>query len=416
MFILMVILTGCSAIIQMLMSRLNENIQRARRNERDYFEENRKLNLLQSSLEQRIQERTAELETANRNNLRRARQFEAVAQAASAISNIQNLELLLPQITKVISQQFGHYHTGIFLLDPARQYAVLRAANSAGGQRMMDREHKLRVGQTGIVGYVTASGLPRIALNVGEDAVFFDNPDLPTTRSEIALPLRISGEIVGALDVQSEEENAFKPDDISALLTLADQVAIAIQNTRTIDQARKSLAEAQSAHAESVQQAWKILQPQSSRLGLQWIGSTIKHTEKPVDERALKKVLEAGKTVLPPGRVGDLTLPVRLRGKVIGVLNLRNNDHRLWSDDEVDLVEAIAERLSLAIESASLLRSAQNRAEIERMTTEITAKIGSSTRFDTILQTAAEELSLALGGTDVLVQIDPYAFNPEGRE
>lgn len=408
--ILPVVLLGCASIIQLLMNRLNENIMKARKSEQRYLAENQALSELQTTLENRVAQRTIDLEKANRNNERRARQFEAVAQVSAIISNIQDFETLIARITQVISEQFGHYHTGIFLLDEAREFAILRAANSSGGQKMLARNHKLQVGQTGIVGYVTATGRPRIALDVGADAVFFDNPDLPGTRSEISLPLLIGGQIMGALDVQSERENAFSTDDITVLETLANQVSIAIQNTRTIEDARKSLAEAQSAYSESVQQAWKVMRPQSFGAGLQWSESTVKPLENQLQEAHVQNTFANGVTTLPGDSSGKLAVPIRIRGQVIGVMSLNNNTNTKWTSDDVDIAEAVAERLSLAIETATLLRTTQQRADIERITTEITSKISSSSRFDTILQTAAQELSKALGGSDVLVQIEPAAL------
>lgn len=405
-----VLLIGCTAIIQLLINRLNENIDKAREGERSYIEENRKLTELRSTLEERVSNRTMELEIASKTNERRARQFQAVAQVAKVISNIQDLETLLSRIAEVISQQFGHYHTGIFLLDNAHEYAVLRAANSPGGRKMLAREHRLLVGQTGIVGFVTATGQPRIALDVGADAVFFDNPDLPNTRSEIALPLRIAGQIIGAIDVQSEEEYAFKQDDIAALSTMADQVSIAIQNTRTLEEAQKALVEAQSAYGETAREAWNVMRPQTIGIGLQWADSAIKPLEKPLEEELIRSAVDQGKTVVSPGQTANLAIPIRMRGQVIGVMSLMNKSRHPWSEDAVDIAEAVAERLSLAIETASLLRTAQHRADIERITTDISTRIGSSSRLETILQTAAQELSRALGGSDVLVQIEPVAL------
>jgi GAF domain-containing protein len=408
--ILPVLLLGCSGIIQLLMNRLNENILRARQSERNYVTENQALAELQTSLENRVAQRTLELEKANRNNERRARQFEAVAQVSTIISNIQDFETLIVRITQVISEQFEHYHTGIFLLDESREFAILRAANSMGGQRMLARNHRLQVGQTGIVGYVTATGTPRIALDVGTDAVFFDNPDLPGTRSEIALPLMIGNQVIGALDVQSEKENAFSTEDISVLGTLSNQVSIAIQNARIIEDARKSLAEAQSAYSESVQQAWKVMRPQSMGSGLQWSESTITRLENQLTDEHIQNTFRQGSTTIASDASGKLAIPIRIRDQVIGVLSLNNKNGSKWSDDDVDIAEAVAERLSLAIETATLLRTTQQRADIEKITTEITSKISSSSRFDTILQTAAQELSKALGGSDVLVQIEPAAL------
>jgi GAF domain-containing protein len=408
--ILSILLLACAGIIQLLITRLNENIQRARKSERIQAQENRELTELRSSLEERVRQRTQQLASANNSIARRARQFEAVAQVANVVSNIRDLESLLPKITQVISQQFGHYHTGIFLLDEAREYAVLRAANSPGGMKMLARQHKLLVGQTGIVGYVTATGQPRIALDVGADAAFFDNPDLPNTHSEIALPLRVSGQIIGALDVQSEQENAFSNDDFAALSTLADQVSIAIQNTLTLEEARKALLEAQTAYGESIRESWKVMRPQSIGMGIQLSSSAIKPLEKPLEDDHVKKAMAQGKMEIPAEKAGNLAIPIQMRGQVIGVMSLKNNEQRDWTEDDIDIIKAVVERLSLSLETASLLRTTKHRADIERVTTDISSKISSSSRFETILQTAAQELSRALGGSDVLVQIEPVAL------
>ena len=207
---------------------------------------NRELETLSGNLEQRVNERTAELEIANQQVERRAEQFEAIAQVSRIISSIQEQEELLPRITRMISQYFGFYHVGIFLLDENKQFAVLRAANSEGGERMLARKHSLEVGQTGIVGYVTSTGNPRVALDTGADAVYFDNPDLPETHSEMALPLKAGGQVIGALDVQSTEPNAFTQEDVNILSTLADQVSTAIQNARLYDESREALAQAET--------------------------------------------------------------------------------------------------------------------------------------------------------------------------
>jgi GAF domain-containing protein len=196
------------------------------------------------SLEKRVEARTSELLVANEKNERRAKQFESIAQVSRTISSTENLDNLLAHITTVINHEYGFYHVGIFLVDDQNQYASLRATNSDGGLIMLRRGHRLKVGEQGIVGFVTSRGEPRIALNVGQDAVFFNNPDLPETRSELALPLKLGGTILGALDLQSMDVNAFSQEDVSVLSILADQVAIAIQNARSAEQAQRALIEA----------------------------------------------------------------------------------------------------------------------------------------------------------------------------
>ncbi len=207
-------------------------------------------------LETRVAERTAELAQASDQMQYRAGRLQAVAELAHAIAAIQDPAELLSRLTHEISNRFGYYHTGIFLLNPEKSYAVLEAANSAGGARMLARHHRLRVGQVGIVGYVAGTGQPRIALDVGQDAVFFDNPDLPDTRSEISLPLKVGEQIIGVLDVQSVQPAAFSQDDIALLSTLADQVAMAIQNTRLYADSLHTVRELQAAQRQYLQQMW----------------------------------------------------------------------------------------------------------------------------------------------------------------
>ncbi len=177
---------------------------------------------LYRSLERRVEERTKQIRTASE-----------VARDAVAIRDVESL---LEQTVHLISSRFGYYHAGVFLVDADREYAVLRAASSEGGKRMIARGHKLPVGKVGIVGYVTGTGNPRIALDVGGDQVHFANPDLPETRSELALPLWSGDQIIGALDVQSKDPNAFEEEDVIVLQTMADQLAVAIENARLIEE------------------------------------------------------------------------------------------------------------------------------------------------------------------------------------
>ncbi|MDX9953538.1 MAG: GAF domain-containing protein, partial [Anaerolineae bacterium] len=171
-----------------------------------FNEMTRRLRETVSGLEERVTARTSDLE-------RQAAYLRATGEVSRVAASILDLDDLLTQVATLISDQFGFYHAGVFLLDDTREWAVLRAASSAGGQRMVARGHRLGVGAQGIVGYVTQTGRPRIALDVGDDMVWFDNPDLPETHSEMALPLIVGEQVIGALDVQSQETDAFKNED-----------------------------------------------------------------------------------------------------------------------------------------------------------------------------------------------------------
>jgi transcriptional regulator with GAF, ATPase, and Fis domain len=204
----------------------------------------RELENVQHALGQRVEERTRELLIANQQMTKRAEQLKLVADVAKSAIAIQDVDRLLPNIAELIHQRFNIYHVGVFLLDEQKQYAILRASNSDGGLIMLKQGHRLKIGAQGIVGFVVSRGEPRIALDVGQDTVFFDNPDLPDTRSEMALPLKIGDMIIGALDLQSTEEKAFSEEDVSVLSILSDQVAIAIQNARSSELVQRALYEA----------------------------------------------------------------------------------------------------------------------------------------------------------------------------
>jgi GAF domain-containing protein len=360
---------------------------------------NQELNELRKELEIRIQERTAAI-------AQQAVQLNAVSSVARTIASIQDIDTLLPGIAKLVSEQFGFYHVGIFLLDEQGEYAVLRASNSEGGEKMLARQHKLKLDSNSIVGYSTSHGEARIALDVGTDAVFFNNPDLPETRSEMALPLRISGRIIGALDVQSRTPNAFTKEDIATLTTLADQITIAIENARLFEEAREALSEAQDAFEKYVKQEWGNFAQQARHKGFIFDGKQILPLSNEV-QRERAKTIQTGRLSLEKTS-SFLSIPIKLRGQTIGVLDVRaKKGPREWTADEISLLEAAAERAALALENARLVESSQRRASRERTIGEISTKIGSVSDIESILQTAVEELGRRIGGAaEVTLEID----------
>lgn len=356
-------------------------------------------------LEQRVAERTSELASANEKNERRAKQFESIAQVASTISSTRDMDSLLPQITTVISNHFGFYHVGIFLLDSRREYAVLSAANSEGGQRMLARHHQLRVGETGIVGFVTGTGKPRVALNTGEDAVVFNNPDLPETRSEIFLPLHLGDEVVGALDVQSTKPNAFDQEDINILTTLADQVSIAIQNARQYEETRKALAEADLLSRQFIQTGWQQFTKSKKLVGIRHTGARATLLYRKNGKNKNENDLNRGQ-VKTEFNSASLSLPVKLHGEVIGSVDVRAPGNRKWEQDELDIVTAIIESAALAMENARLLAESQKLVAKERTIGEISSKISMQSDINELLKTAAQELGQTLPGAEIAIQFN----------
>ena len=373
---------------------------------------------LVGGLEQRVAERTADLASANRQSEKRATDLQVVSEVARAVSTEINLEELLTLVTNVVSERFGFYHVGVFLLDTVSKTAVLRASNSPGGKRMVARGHKLPIGQVGIVGHVAASGEPRIALDVGEDATFFNNPDLPETRSEMALPLSLRGHIIGILDVQSTQSNAFTQADVETLNILADQVAIAIENARLLADSKQALAESQMLYGDYISRAWEQKTSQAS-IGYQHASGTGRLFDEPVTWDEVQAALNTGKPSISEKQsvISSVAIPIRLQNQVIGILDVRSPEPgRVWTRDEVAIIEAITERLALALENARLFEETSSRASREHAVAEITSRIRETNDPQAMIRTAIQELQRVLKVSRVEIVPQVVSAHLPGRE
>jgi GAF domain-containing protein len=398
------IMTGVFAIAGSFVSLMIDNLQRALNNSRATTQKlslsNKELSTLRVDLEQRVEARTSELK-------KRASQMEAISTVARAIASLQDIDTLLPNITRLISQQFGFYHVGIFLLDEKQENAILSASNSPGGQQMLSRQHNLPLDYHSIVGYAISRGEARIAHDVGADSVYFNNPDLPETRSEMALPLRVSQRVIGCLDVQSKQTSAFADEDISVLTTLADQVAIAIENARLFGEAREALRESRSLFERYTVQEWSSFARQAKQTGFLFDGKQVTPLDASVRREATRAVTQTGSLSLEK-ESDSIGIPIKLRGQTIGVLDVRSKrGARHWKPDEISILEAAAERAALALENARLVESAQRRAARERAIGDISTRIGAVSNLESILQTTVEELGRRIGGaTEVSLEIN----------
>lgn len=170
---------------------------------------------------------------------RRARQLATSARVSQLASSLEELDRLLPTIVELIKDAFGYDHAQIFLMDEANRYAVLAASTGEAGQQLLARNHRLEKGSQSVIGRVTATGEPTLALDTADSRVVHrPNPLLPNTRSEIAIPLQLKGRVVGALDVQSNMPNFFNEEDVTVLTTLAAQISVAIDNAQLYEQSQ----------------------------------------------------------------------------------------------------------------------------------------------------------------------------------
>ena len=380
-----------AGLLNLASRSLSDALQRARRYARELEEE-------RTGLEATVEERTHEL-------TRRTHYLEVTAAIAREVTSELELTALMNSVVNSISREFGFYHTALFLLDAAGDWAELKTASSEGGQRMLKRGHRLRVGQEGMVGYVSQFGEARIALDTDQDHVFFNNPDLPQTRSEVALPLRARGQVIGVLDVQSTEAGAFAQEDVAVLQTLADQVATAISNAQLFQQVEESAEAERRAFSGLSAQAWANLL--SAQAGLGFVSNRQDVT--PVGDTwtpQMKAALTEGEIVADT-EDATLAIPIKVRDRVIGVINGRKaGGSGRWTQEEIALMQTLAEQSALALESARLYQDTQRRAAREQVAAQVTARMRESLDMETVLKTAVAEMREALGVARVEVRLE----------
>ena len=352
-------------------------------------------------LEQRVTDRTKELQ----DQTLRLRTSAEIARDAAASHNLSEL---LENAVTLIQERFGLYHTGIFLLDKNNEYAILAASPTPAGKEMLANNHRLRVGEVGIVGRVAATGEPRITLDTGSDAVHFNNPLLPKTRSEMALPLKVEKRMIGVLDVQSDQPQAFDENDVAIMQILADQLATAIERTRLLQQVEQNLSDLEQAYGQFTQESWKTLGEAGliSKAGYRFDNVRIQ----PIVEVSTlgDKALQSGTILIENSTDASATnhqvaIPIKLRGQTIGVVTANLKEGH--SPIVISTLELAIERLALSLESARLYEEARLRADRERTIAQVTSSISSATEFDAILRTTVEEVGKSLGDAEVSIQI-----------
>ena len=328
----------------------------------------------QATLEENVDIRTQEL-------LTKTNQLNAAAFIAKQTAESTDLDSLLANTVRLISERFDFYHAGIFLINERGDYATLQAASSEGGQRMIARGHQLRIGAQGIVGFVAAEKKPRIALDVGKDAAFFDNPELPLTRSEVALPLVAREKLIGVLDIQSTEPEAFTQSDIAIFQTMADQIAVAIENVRLLSESQLIISQLESLSREQTRESWKYYH-RSGKSSFYYKPTGIQQsTDKPELQKD-HKIIE---------------VPLSVRGQLIGKITLiRKSDALEWTKQEQSVAEEVAAQTALALDNARLMEQTQSRAEREQAIASIANKVRETLDLQAILRTSAREIQRAL--------------------
>jgi len=349
-----------------------------------------------------------------RNNLEkrvieRTQQLHRVNEIGRIITAILNPDELLTRAAHLIGDEFECYYTAIFLTDTSGQWAELKAATGEAGKVLRENKHHVDVNGKNPVGAVIRTKQIYIVSDTNLDAthsenrmepftrfswhgisistqfVRSDNPLLPYTRSQIVAPLVIGDRVIGALEMHSSKENVFSQQDADTYQNMANQVAIALENSRLFKEAQQSIREMSATQQQYLHGVWLSL----------------------AEEKNFEYVL--GNKDLDDGQ--ELKVPFALRDQVIGQIEMSNSE--AWTPEQKKLIESVAAQAAFALENARLVEDSQSIAMRERLANEVTSKIWASTTMDSILQTTVRELGRALEASEVNIEVSMGGDNDE---
>jgi GAF domain-containing protein len=348
--------------------------------------------------EHRILQTTQELE-------RRLGQMRSALDISFAIGRDLTLDQLLRKVVNLIRERFNYYFVGVYLLDGQNEFAVLKAGTGEAGEAMMDAGHRLAVNEASVVGWSIQHQQAKVAVDVGFEAVHFNNPLLSLTRSELILPLIMNkgndtlpssgyksldmggNRVLGAITIQSTEAKAFSQEDTLILQEIANALATAIANTNLILQLEKNLDESQKLHRQYIQEAWKEVARESENYEYSY-GS---RRNSPADSSQEK----AG---------SEYSFPLKFRDQEIGQLIIELDNPEL-KDEEKTFIEAVTNQAAVALENARLIEKNQRQASYERLLSDVSRKVNSSTDLDTILQITLREIGQVMKASDGIIQL-----------
>jgi GAF domain-containing protein/HAMP domain-containing protein len=354
------------------------------------------------SLERRVADRTRELE-------RRSSYLEAAADVGRAAVSILDADELMQHVVEQIGDRFDLYYVGLFLVEGEGEWATLRANAGRTGHPLPQLGQRLAVGSSSMVGWSIANAQARVTLEAAEDAVRLAQPELPDTRSEAALPLRSRGQVLGALTVQHTEPGAFDQDTVVVLQTMADQVAVALDNARLFAEREQAMEATQRVYGELSERAWTELLQSKPTLGYRSDEHGMAEAGD-VWRPEMEEAMRTGQTVqgsqVHANEVYPLAVPIKVRGQVIGVLDTyKPAGAGDWTQSEIGLLEAIATQLDSALESARLYQDTQRRVAREQAIRHVTEHMRRAVDIETILQNTVTELANALGAPRAYVRL-----------
>ena len=325
-----------------------------------------RLDALQNTLEQQVVERTKQLSATN--------------EVGRVASSSLDPDELLAKVILLVPERFGYYYAAIYLLDPSEKWAELKEATGEAAKLLRQNRHRLEVSGRSMVGTAIREKTARIAQIASEEKQRYENPILPYTRSEIALPLIVGDRVLGALNVQSTKESDFGPQVIETMRNMAGQVAIALENARLFQEAQHNIREMRTIQQQYLLEGWSGFTAQKE------------------DE------LEYQVGDVPDEKSKKIEVSISLRDQVLGQIRFESSED--WTPEQESLANAVATQAAIALENARLISESRQIAVYERMLAEINSKIWSSATIDGVLQTAVKELGRRLSASQATIELN----------
>ena len=377
-------------------------------------------------------------------NLQQAAQLRLIADISQRVLSILDPEALLDYAAKAIQTQFNYYYVDIFLTDPDNEYVAFHtSSHSEYMRKWQERRMRFRIGQEGITGHVAATGSPHLANDALSDPLYIADDLLPHTRSELAVPIRAGDRVLGVLDLNSEQLHAFGEQDLFVTQSLADQLALGLENARlfaaearrrreaeTLQTATQALSATLELHKvlESILEELQHVVPYDSASvqqlkdgALEIIGAhgfanpeqllgmrfdliagdnpnrevMLKRTPVIIDDAPIVyRGFQSEPHVRTPIR-SWLGVPLLFGDRLIGMIALDKREPRFYTQEHARLAMAFAAQAAIAIENARLF-SAERQSRLELKSIQDTAvALSGELHLDTLLDRIVNEAARA---------------------
>lgn len=366
---------------------------------------------IQRELSKQIKDLDYSLLQANRSNKRSEKAFDSADLFAQQFLAEDKPDATLYKAVQFIEDEFSYSFVGVYLIDEKNEYLQIKSAAGKAAGNLLAQNFRVRVSDQGNVSYAFNHGEMRLSSNVREDRDSTGDYLLPDTLSQLVLPITYQEKVIGVIDVQSTQINAFSPLELKILRTYTDQTVIGYQKSRLLEEWQKTQEEVNNAYRQFTQKTWQNHLKQGKRKFSLRYRQNVLEKEAPQNTETLKAINQ-GETIIISDQTNPIigkpatsvAVPIRLRDQVIGVLNLKIDAAQL-PRDLMPLIESISNRMAIALENARLLEEIQAKADREHLVGEISSKIRSSPNVEQVLRTAVSEIGLSMGASEVMIHL-----------